>query len=114
LYEKVYPKSQTYDDAAVYFRMKTLDWLHFEHLNIKECNRVDSLWRVAAKELLEIDQFKTPSEKLECIINCTQTMTNILSLTSEKDEAASADTTYPIMVYILLKACPRRLFSNLK
>ncbi len=41
-------------------------------------------------------------------------MTNILSLTSEKDEAASADTTYPIMVYILLTACPRRLVSNLK
>lgn len=41
-------------------------------------------------------------------------MTNVLSLTSEKDEPASADTTYPIMVYILLKACPRRLVSNLK
>jgi|JI6StandDraft_1071083.scaffolds.fasta_scaffold06097_11 hypothetical protein len=27
LYERVYPKGQTYDDAAVYFRMKTLDWL---------------------------------------------------------------------------------------
>lgn len=38
----------------------------------------------------------------------------MLSLTSEKDEPASADTTYPIMVYILLKACPRRLVSNLK
>ena len=75
---------------------------------------MDSLWRLAARELSEIDQFKTPSEKLECIPNCTQTMTNILSLTSDKDEAASADTTYPIMVYILLRACPRRLVSNLK
>lgn len=92
--------------------MKTLDWLQFEHLNIKECNRVDGLWRLAARDLTDIDQFKTPSEKLECIHSCTQTMTNILMLTS--DEAASADTTYPIMVYILLKACPRRLVSNLK
>jgi hypothetical protein len=61
LYEKVFPKSQTYADAAIYFRMKTLDWIEFTHLNIRENNRVDSLWRVAAKELLEMDQFKTPN-----------------------------------------------------
>lgn len=61
LYEKVYPKSQTYQDAAAFFRMKTLDWVRFEHLNIKDCNRVDRLWRVASRELLEMDQFKTPS-----------------------------------------------------
>lgn len=33
-------------------------------------------------------------------------MTDILKLTSLKDEAASADTTLPITIYLLLKAAP--------
>lgn len=33
-------------------------------------------------------------------------MNDILKLTSLNDDAASADTTLPIMIYILLKAVP--------
>ena len=33
-------------------------------------------------------------------------MTDVLKLTALKDEATSADTMLPIMIYLLLKAAP--------
>ena len=54
-----------------------------------------------------MDIYKTASEKLDCLLNCTKIMTDVLKLAS--DEPASADTTVPIMIKILLKAKPKRL-----
>ena len=53
-----------------------------------------------------MDNAKTSLEKLDSMILCTKKMSDILKLTSVRDEAASADTTLPIMIYILLKAIP--------
>jgi hypothetical protein len=61
-----------------------------------------------------MDNSKTSIDKLDCLISCTKKMSDILKLTSINDEPASADTTLPIMIYILLKAVPQRLYSNLK
>ena len=66
------------------------------------------------KELLEIDNSRTPSEKLDCMTETTKIMTNVLQLTANKDNPAGADETLPIFIYILLKAAPQRLYSNIK
>jgi hypothetical protein len=41
-------------------------------------------------------------------------MTEILKLGSNNDEAASADVTLPNLIYILIKAKPKRMYSNIK
>ena len=41
-------------------------------------------------------------------------MTDVISLTSNTDDAAGADEMLPLFIYILLKAAPQRLFSNVK
>lgn len=41
-------------------------------------------------------------------------MADILKLTSKKEEAVGADTTVPCMIYILLKAQPKKLYTNMK
>ena len=41
IYERIYPKERTYKDAALYFRIKCLNWLDYEHLDIGKVNRVD-------------------------------------------------------------------------
>lgn len=61
-----------------------------------------------------MDFLKSPSEKLDCLIESTTIMTDVLKLTQVNEGAASADSILPISIFILLKACPTRLWSNIK
>jgi hypothetical protein len=33
---RVYPKERTYKDAGLYFRIKSLDWITYDHLDISK------------------------------------------------------------------------------
>ena len=114
IYERIYPRHMTYNDAALYFRLKTIEWIQPEHLSIVYSVHTDALWKIAAATLNEIDNFKTPAEKMECVVSCWETMNCILRLTSDNDQPANADTVAPLVQYIVLKAAPRRLYSNIK
>lgn len=61
-----------------------------------------------------MDNAMTPLDKLDCMIECFKTIVHVLSLTSPKDESAGADESLPILIYVLLKAAPLRLYSNIK
>ena len=39
----------TYRDTSLYLRTKVLEWVTYDHLDIKPALRVDSLWNIAAK-----------------------------------------------------------------
>ena len=56
----------------------------------------------------------TPIEKLDYMIDCFKTIIHVLSLTSSKEESAGADESLPILIYVILKAAPTRLYSNIK
>jgi hypothetical protein len=45
---RVFPKEKTYRDAGLYLRIKTLEWLNYDHLEISNINRVDEMWDLAA------------------------------------------------------------------
>ena len=113
--KRVYPKEKTYKDVGLHLRIKTLEWLNYTHLEIPKANQVDEMWDLAAEGnnitlkflvLLQMDNARTALEKMDAMISCTKMMSDVLKLTSVKDEAASADTTLPIMIYIILRAAP--------
>lgn len=113
--KRVYPKEKTYKDVGLHLRIKTLEWLNYTHLEIPKANQVDEMWDLAAEGsnitlkflvLLQMDNARTALEKMDAMIQCTKMMSDVLKLTSVKDEAASADTTLPIMIYIILRAAP--------
>ena len=58
-------------------------------------------------EINLMDEYKSATEKLKCLLDCSKIMNDVLQFT--QDEPASADTTVPIMIRILLLARPRRL-----
>jgi len=68
IYEKVFPKERLYKDAALYFRIKTLDWLSYDDLDIASVNRVDEMWTLAADSLLQMDNCKTALDKMESML----------------------------------------------
>ncbi len=44
IYDKLYPKDPSYEDVAFYLRLKTLDFITYSHLKIKESLRNDKMW----------------------------------------------------------------------
>jgi len=61
-----------------------------------------------------MDNRLTPLEKLDCIVECFKTITQVLELASAKEGGGGADETLPIMIYVLLLASPKRIHSNIQ
>jgi hypothetical protein len=65
-------------------------------------------------ELQKMDSYCPPKDKVICILNCCKVIYHhlnraaIASLTS-----AGADEFLPILIYTVIKANPKRLYSNL-
>lgn len=113
LYEKLYPKLALYDDIALYVRLKTLDWITFEHLRIDEELRNWKIWDVAACHLRLIDKLRTAAEKLHCIEETTRIIANSYMLMSKSQKTATADDIYPLVILVLIRAAPKRLISSI-
>ena len=65
-------------------------------------------------DLRNLDIMMTPIDKLKCFVDCFKTIINVLTLTNDKGDAAGADESLPISIYVLLKAAPKRLYSNIE
>lgn len=110
----MYPKMPTYDDLGIYFRLKTLDWITYEHLKIPLAMRIDGMWDIAAKKIKSMEKMKTAGEKLNCIVEACKLINQCYSVICSNDSPVTADDIYPIVIYVLIKAAPRRLVSNIK
>ncbi|PON34878.1 VPS9 domain containing protein [Parasponia andersonii] len=77
-----------------------------EHVDIPPflCN--EASWLLAEKELLKINAFKSPREKLLCIVNCCKVINNLLLNVSmsENRVLAGADDFLPLLIFVTIKA----------
>lgn len=66
----------------------------------------------AITDIIELDSQKIPFEKLESVVKCAKTIFQLLEVNTA--EPISADQFLPALVYVVIKANPPLLQSNIK
>ena len=74
----------------------------------------ESPWPSAQAELGQLAAFKTPKDKVACVVRCCQTIMNLLSLSQAKSSVPAADDFLPVLVFVVVKANPANLLSTVQ
>lgn len=82
-------------------------------LRIPKIYHSECPWPSAQAELVTINAYKTPRDKLQCVLRCCSTIMNLLSMASDKFVPA-ADDLMPVLVFVLIKANPPNLLSTIQ
>lgn len=59
-------------------------------------------WPSAQSEIKTINAYKTPRDKVQCILRMCSTIMNLLSLANE-DSVPGADDFVPVLVFVLIR-----------
>lgn len=118
LYKQLFCPDNTDDekkDLAIQKRIRALHWVSIAMLCAPVDEQIpkvsDSVER-AITDLIDLDSKRVPKEKLACVTRCSKHI--MTAVQGSKKAAASADDFLPTLVYIVLKANPPRLHSNIQ
>ncbi|KAG6888872.1 hypothetical protein C0992_007268 [Termitomyces sp. T32_za158] len=98
-------------DRVLSQRIALFGWIAGRHLDLLEGEGSAGFLLFAQQELLKINQYKAPRDKLICILNCCKV---IYGLIRHLQADESADAFVPILIYVVLKANPEHLLSNIE
>ncbi|KAG5281449.1 hypothetical protein AALO_G00072320 [Alosa alosa] len=82
-------------------------------LQIPEVYLKEVPWPSAQAEIRTINAYKTPRDKVQCILRMCSTIMNLLSLASD-DSVPGADDFVPVLVFVLIRANPPCLLSTIQ
>lgn len=99
-------------DQVIAQKMGIYGWIQPEHLDvpgIKDKGR--SFLRLAQQELLKINSYRAPRDKIICVLNCCKVIFGFLK-SNASDQ--SADAFIPLLILTVLHAKPDHLVSNVQ
>ncbi|XP_072971109.1 vacuolar protein sorting-associated protein 9A-like [Typha angustifolia] len=103
-------------DEQLFEKMALLQqFIRPENLDVKPPFHNETSCLLAQKELQKINMYKAPRDKLVCILNCCKAINNLLlnaSIASDENPPG-ADEFLPVLIYVIIKANPPQLHSNL-
>lgn len=103
-------------DRVLSQRIALFSWVRPRHLDIPELESDDNdgntgFLEFAQQELCKVNHYKAPRDKLICILNCCKIIFGLIRHL-RKDEGA--DSFVPILIYVVLRANPEHLLSNVE
>ena len=110
IYKDVFPQEQK-EDVIFYQRTKCLNWVTPEQLDIKTIY-INQLG-FAIDSIKQIDEARSVLDKLDLIASAHTSVNNTIKFSSGKDDDSGQDEMTPILQYIILKAHPKRMHSNI-
>ena len=111
IYKFVYPKRPIGFDDKFYNTTRCLDWVTPEQLGIKK-EYVNQLG-FAELCIKKMEEAISVTDKLECISNALDTVICTVKFSREENTTIGNDELGTIFMYILIKAQPRRINSNI-
>jgi len=98
-------------DRVLSQRTALFEWIQPAHLDVPTAEGTNGFLLFAQQELVKINHYKAPRDKLICILNCCKV---IFGLIRHLNSEESADTFVPILIYVVIKANPENLLSNVE
>ncbi|KAL7851552.1 hypothetical protein AOLI_G00219080 [Acnodon oligacanthus] len=118
LYEQAFCPESADDevkDLAIQNRIRALHWVTVQMLCVplnEEIPAVSDSLDKAITDIIEMDSKRVPKDKLGYVTRCSKHIFSAIK--RSKREAASADDFLPALIYVVLKANPPRLQSNIQ
>ncbi|KAJ7504270.1 hypothetical protein B0H11DRAFT_1981447 [Mycena galericulata] len=98
-------------DRVLTQRIALFGWIRETHLDIPVGEGSQGFLMFAQQELLKVNHYKAPRDKLICILNCCKV---IFGLIRHLKKEEGADSFVPILIFVVLKANPEHLLSNVE
>ena len=111
IYKFIYPKEPLVYDFNFYNKIKKLQWIRPEHLNIKNINILHLNNAISLIKRFEF--YKAIKDKLLCINKIYIDMMNAIKFDQGINNETKMDELKPLFLYIIIKAQPQRMISNL-
>ncbi|OOF95731.1 hypothetical protein ASPCADRAFT_396445 [Aspergillus carbonarius ITEM 5010] len=100
-------------DDVLAQKMRIYSWVKEEHLDIPPVSGHGRRFlNLAQQELLKINGYRAPRDKVICILNCCKVIFGLLRNSKRSD--TSADSFVPLLIYVVLQANPDHLVSNIQ
>ncbi|CEF61111.1 Receptor-mediated endocytosis protein 6 homolog [Strongyloides ratti] len=86
--------------------------INLDHPDVRIPKRLqgECPWPSAQSELSIINAYKTPKDKIQCIVRCCEEIEHLICLSS----SASADDLTPVLVYVIIQSNPNSLLSTIQ
>ncbi|CAH7668067.1 vacuolar protein sorting-associated protein 9 [Phakopsora pachyrhizi] len=108
--------SQTDDlerDIVLSQKMNLFYWVADRHLDMNlPPDEADGFLEFAKTELLKINSYKAPRDKMICILNCCKVIFGLIRHINQNE--GDADSFVPILILVVLRAQPKNLISNVQ
>jgi hypothetical protein len=113
LYDRVFASesSEAREDRQLHLWLQRLQFLRVEHLAISPEYQELAPWTSAQQELAKISSYRTPRDKLVCILNCCKRINSALAQASAGGHGA--DEFFPVLLFVTLRAAPAGLHASL-
>ncbi|KAL7318433.1 hypothetical protein PS15m_001678 [Mucor circinelloides] len=98
-------------DEILHHKINIFRWIREKHLDIPMTDDNDSFLTFAESELLKMNNYKAPRDKLICILNCCKV---IFGLMKHMEGDEGADVFLPLLIYVVIRANPPKLISNVQ
>ena len=113
IHDKIFPNEPDPDDIKIYHNSVRLSWIEPNDL-IGNNNYIFDNFLPETKELLlKLDSEKSPLGKIDCLIEISYKIKNIIQFNNGSD-VVGVDDSLPIFQYAVIKAQPYKFSSNFK
>lgn len=103
------------NDLAIQKWIQSLSWITAQHLDFyidETVPKVRDLIDRAITNIIEMDSRRASLDKIDCIVHCSHHILNFIQVC--QNQPAGADEFFPALVFIILRANPPHLKSNIE